>query len=176
MHTPDPRYPIGKFEFKAQYTAEEVSLAIDRIASMPSRMEAALNGLTDVQLDTPYREGGSTLRQVAHHVADSHMNAFIRVKWTLTENDPLIKAYNEKEWANTPETHQTPAISISLLKALHVKWVILLRALTPEMLQRQFTHPDTKKQVPLDRLISMYAWHGEHHLGHVIGLKERMGW
>lgn len=176
MNNPDPRYPIGKFETKDQYTPEEIRQCIDRIASLPSRLEAALNGLSAEQLDTPYREGGWTLRQVTHHVADSHMNAYIRVKWTLTENNPLIKAYEEKSWAETPETHESPSFSIDLLKALHAKWVLLLKGLTHEMLQRTFTHPDTRKQVPLDRLIAMYAWHGEHHLGHILGLKAIMKW
>jgi uncharacterized damage-inducible protein DinB len=175
-NNPDPRYPIGKFEPKESYTADDVKQSIDRIAALPARMEAALKDLSEAQLDTPYRDGGWTLRQVAHHVADSHMNAYIRVKWTLTENTPLIKAYEEKAWAETPETKGSPVLSINLLKALHTKWVVLLRALTPELLQRQFTHPDTKKQVPLDRLIAMYAWHGEHHLGHILGLKEKMKW
>lgn len=176
MNHPDPRYPIGKFEIKAQYTADEIRKSIDQIESLPSRLEAALNGLSAEQLDTPYREGGWTVRQVAHHVADSHMNAYIRVKWTLTEDKPVIKAYEEKSWAETPEMNGPTAISINLLKALHAKWVILLRKLTPEMLQRQFTHPETGKQVPIDRLIAMYAWHGDHHLGHVMGLKDKMGW
>lgn len=174
--TPDPRYPIGKFEFRASYSAEDVNLSIDQMASLPGRLEDALRGLSPAQLDTPYREGGWTLRQVVHHVADSHMNAYIRVKWTLTEDRPVIKAYDEKAWALTPETLESPEISISLLKALHAKWIVLLRSLPPEMLRKEFTHPETKKQVPLDRLIAMYAWHGDHHLGHVLGLKNRMKW
>ncbi len=176
MNTPDPRYPIGKFEFKASYSADEVKQSIDRIEALPFRLETALIGLSPAQLDTPYREGGWTLRQVAHHVADSHLNAYIRVKWTLTEDTPVIKAYHEKSWAETPETSGPPELSISLLKALHAKWVVLLRSLTPDMLQKKFTHPDTQKQVPLDRMIAMYAWHGEHHLGHITELKYRMNW
>jgi uncharacterized damage-inducible protein DinB len=176
MSNSDPRYPIGKFETKAQYTTDEIRQCIDRIASLPLRMEMALSGLSADQLDTPYRDGGWTLRQVAHHVADSHMNAYVRVKWTLTEDNPLIKAYEEKAWAETPETQESPIVSLNLLKALHAKWVLLLKSMTPEMLQRQFTHPETRKQVPLDRLIAMYAWHGDHHLGHILGLKAKMKW
>lgn len=172
----DPRYPIGKFEPKDSYTSEEIRHGIDRIAALPCKVEAALNGLSSTQLDTPYREGGWTLRQVAHHVADSHMNAYIRFKWTLTEASPLIKTYDEKGWAQTPETNAPPAVSIDFLKALHTKWVILLNALTPQQLQKAFTHPDTKKLVPLGRLIALYAWHGDHHLGHITALKERMKW
>ena len=172
----DPRYPTGKFAPQEQYTAAEVLSNIDRIAALPARLEAALQGLSDTRLDTPYREGGWTLRQVVHHIADSHMNAYIRVKWTLTEDSPVIKAYDEKAWAETPEMREPPVVSLHLLKALHTRWVLLLKALTPEMLQRKFIHPETKKQAPLDRIIAMYAWHGEHHLGHITALKKKMGW
>ncbi len=163
----DPRYPIGKFEPKENYTLDEVSLNIQRIETAPEKVEKAFQGLSPAQWDTPYREGGWTARQVVHHMADSHMNAYIRFKWTLTEDAPLIKAYNEKAWALTPETHADPKLSITLLKALHAKWVTLMKGLSAEDLLKVFTHPDTKKMVPLDRLIAMYAWHGEHHVGHI---------
>ena len=174
--TPDPRYPIGKFDPKDSYTSEEVMTNINRIAALPDKIKKALAGLTDTQLDTPYREGGWTVRQVTHHVPDSHMNAYIRFKWTLTEDSPLIKAYDEKGWASTPETSGSTSISTDLLTALHAKWAILLKGLSAEQLHRDFIHPDTKKHVPLDRLIAMYAWHGEHHLAHITSLKERMKW
>ena len=170
------RYPIGKFVPQEKYTAEEIKKNISRIEALPAKMEAAALNLTPAQLDTPYREGGWTLRQVLHHVPESHMNAYVRFKWTLTEETPTIKAYNEKAWALTPEIYLDPAISINLLKALHVKWVALLRNLSPEDLQRQFIHPETKKYNRLDNMTAMYAWHGEHHLGHITSLKERMGW
>ena len=174
--TPDLRYPIGKFEPKEAYTPEDIRQYIQRIETLPAKLEKAILGFDPAQLDTPYREGGWTVRQVVHHVADSHMNAYIRFKWTLTESTPLIKAYDEKAWAETPETKAPPSLSIDFLKALHAKWVTLLQRLPPESLDREFTHPQTGKQVRLDRLIAMYAWHGEHHLAHVTGLKERMGW
>lgn len=163
----DPRYPIGKFEPKESYTPEEVKSFIQRIETLPSRFEQAVARLTPAQLDAPYREGGWSRRQVIHHVADSHMNAYIRTKWALTESSPLIKAYHEKEWAQTPETNADPALSLALLKTLHAKWVVLLKGLSHEDTLRSFIHPDTMKAVPLDRLMGLYAWHGDHHLGHV---------
>ena len=176
MNATDPRYPIGKFEPKDAYSKEDVSEFIQRIKALPSKVEKAVHGWTDAQLDTPYREGGWTVRQVVHHVADSHMNAYIRFKWTLTENSPLIKAYNEKAWAETPETKAPPSLSIDFLKTLHAKWVVLLDGLPTEALAREFTHPDTGKQVRIDRLMGLYAWHGDHHLAHISALKQKMGW
>ncbi|MBL0744964.1 YfiT family bacillithiol transferase [Chryseolinea lacunae] len=161
------RYPVGKFAAKESYTAAELHDLIRQIENLPAEVEKVVNNYNDKQLDTPYREGGWTARQVVHHMADSHMNAFIRFKWTLTEDTPTIKAYNEKAWATTPETSLDPVISITLLKALHTKWTALLSLLTPEDLTKSFLHPDTQKYVRLDRLIALYAWHGAHHLGHL---------
>jgi hypothetical protein len=172
----DPKYPIGKFQHQESYTAEEVKANIARIEALPAKMEAALKGMSDQQLDTPYRDGGWTVRQVVHHVPDSHMNSYIRIKWTLTEPTPLIKAYDETTWAMTPETKLGPEISLNFLKALHVKWVALMKSLSPTDLRREFIHPDSGKNIPLDRLIHLYAWHGDHHLAHITTLKERMGW
>ncbi len=170
------RYPIGKFIAKESYTPEEVKNFISRIESLPKKMEKAIEGLSDTQLDIPYREGGWTVRQVIHHVADSHMNAYIRIKWTLTENTPIIKAYNEKLWAETPETKLTPTLSLTLLSALHAKLVALTSRLQEEDLSKKFIHPDSKKEVRLDQLLGMYAWHGVHHLTHIIALSEKMKW
>ena len=167
MTVPDPRYPIGKFSPQESYTPEEIAVNIGRIEALPLKIENIVGTLTPEQLDTPYREGGWTVRQVVHHIADSHMNAYVRFKWTLTEDSPLIKAYNEKLWATTPETQADPRISIELLKALHTKWSILLKALSPTELKKEFIHPDTKQHLKLERIIAMYAWHGEHHLGHI---------
>jgi len=172
----DPSYPIGKFQLQGTYTADDIKAFISRIEALPAKLEAAVKGMSDQQLDTPYRDGGWTVRQVVHHVPDSHMNSFIRFKWTLTESTPLIKAYDEKGWANTPETKLAPDISLNFLKTLHIKWVALLRGLSPDDLRKEFIHPDTKKNIPLDRLIHLYAWHGDHHLAHITTLKERMGW
>jgi hypothetical protein len=161
------RYPIGKFAPQPTYTSQELESCIRRIEAVPSKIEDVFRSLSPKQLETPYREGGWTARQVIHHIADSHSNAYIRVKWTLTEETPLIKAYDEKLWADTPEIQIDPAISVQLLKALHVKLTALLRLIKPEDLTKAFVHPETKKQVPLDRMIATYAWHGEHHLGHL---------
>jgi len=170
----DLRYPIGKFIAEQTHTKEEVDAFIQRIQSLPEKLETAIQGLSDQQLNTPYREGGWTVRQVVHHVADSHMNAYIRVKWMLTEDTPVIKAYNEKLWAETGEAKATPELSILLIKALHAKWSTLLKTLDSVQLQKEFIHPDTKKNVALHNLIGMYAWHGEHHLAHITELKKRM--
>jgi hypothetical protein len=172
----DLRYPIGKFSAKENHTPEELKTFIQRIESLPSKLEAAIEGFSTQQLDTPYRDGGWSVRQVVHHVADSHMNAFIRVKWMLTEETPIIKVYNEKLWAETGETTSDPVLSLLLIKALHTKWVTLLKSLSQNQLQKEFIHPDTKKNVALHNLIGMYAWHGDHHLAHITELKKRQGW
>lgn len=170
------RYPIGKFVAKENYTSDELREAIRKIETLPARLEEASRNLSDFQLDTPYRPDGWTLRQVLHHVPDSHSNAYIRFKWALTEDAPLIKAYNEKAWALTPETALSPKMSIDVLKALHIKWVTLMKSLSNEQLKRAYIHPDTGKLNRLDNMIAMYAWHGDHHLGHIESLKKRMGW
>jgi len=172
----DLRYPIGKFSPQETYSADDLKAFIARIESLPSKLEAAVKGMTDQQLDTPYRDGGWTVRQVIHHVPDSHMNAYIRTKWTLTEATPLIKAYDEKAWSETPETKLSPEISLNALKALHAKWVELLKRIPASDLKKDFIHPDTQKNVPIDRLMHTYAWHGDHHLAHITSLKKRMGW
>jgi hypothetical protein len=161
------RYPIGKFNAADAYSLQDVAANIKRIEAVPSRIEALSKTLSQTQLETAYRPDGWTARQVIHHVADSHLNAYVRFKWTLTEQTPTIKAYDEKLWADTPEVKLDPMISINFLKALHAKWVLLLSALGPAELQREFVHPESKKNFRLDRTIALYAWHGEHHLGHL---------
>lgn len=163
----DPRYPIGKFAPQDTYTEAEVRACISRIESLPARFKEAADRLDAKKLESSYRDGGWTARQVIHHIADSHLNAYIRTKWTLTESSPLIKAYDEKAWAETPEMNADPALSIALLIALHKRWVALLKLLKPEDLARVFIHPETGKSVRLDRMIALYAWHGDHHLGHL---------
>jgi hypothetical protein len=170
------RYPIGKFVSKDLYSAQEVFDAIEKINSLPTKLENSVSRMSEDQLNTPYRDGGWTVRQVLHHVPDSHMNAYVRTKWTLTENAPLIKAYNEKLWADTPETTADPSLSLNLLRTLHAKWVILLKQLKEDDLQRHFVHPETGKSVKICTMINMYAWHGDHHLAHITSLKERMKW
>jgi len=174
--TADPRYPIGKFSSKDSYTPAERTDFMQRIESLPGRLDAAVVGMNDKQFDTPYRDGGWTVRQVVHHVADSHANAYIRVKWALTEDKPVIKPYDEKAWATTPETTSDPALSLAFLKALHAKWTLLLKNMSEAERQRLFIHPATQKTFNADQLMAMYAWHGDHHLAHITELKKRMGW
>lgn len=161
------RYPIGKFQPKESYQPEEIQQFIRELEAFPPKLEEATLKLTAPQLDTPYRDGGWTARQVIHHLADSHLNAYIRTKWTLTEDTPVIKAYEEKTWAETPETLLDPVISLNLLKALHHKWVAIVSRLAPGDFSRTFLHPETKKHVSLARQMATYAWHGEHHLAHI---------
>jgi len=172
----DPRYPIGKFNRVSSLTAAERATGIEQVAAAPAQFRRAITGLTPAQLETPYREGGWTVRQVAHHVPDSHMNAYLRFKFGITEDSPAIKAYEEKDWARTPEVAATPVdVSLALLDALHVRWVTLLRAMTPEQFARTIKHPEMGA-TSLDTMLAMYAWHGRHHTAHVTSLRERMGW
>ena len=176
MNSSDDRYPIGAFKGKDTYQKEELDALIEEIALLPDRIVKEVVGMTNKQLDTPYRDGGWTIRQVIHHLADSHMNAYIRMKWALTESTPLIKAYDEKAWAETSETKLDPQISLALLKSLHLKWVALIRGLSEKDLNRAFTHPETKKNQSLMKMIAIYSWHSNHHLAHITSLKQRMGW
>ncbi len=173
----DLRYPIGKFERRDELNADERRTMIDTIAAAPSRMREAVSGLSDAQLDTPYRDGGWTVRQVIHHVPDSHLNAYIRLKLALTEEDPLIRPYDEALWAGLPDTQQTPVeVSLTLLESLHARWVTLLRSLEDSDFRRTLRHPEHSGILTLDWLVSMYAWHSRHHVAHVTSLRERMGW
>ena len=157
-------------------TAAQRATCIDEVAAAPGQFRRAVTGLTPAQLDTPYREGGWTVRQVAHHVPDSHMNAYMRFKFGLTEEAPAIKTYEEKDWARTPEVAATPVeVSLALLDALHARWVTLLRAMTPEHFARTIKHPEWGTP-SLDSMLALYAWHGRHHTAHVTTLRQRMGW
>ena len=171
----DERYPIGKFTKVQQLSAAERAAAIEQIAAAPATFRRAVAGLDDAQLDTPYRNGGWTVRQVAHHLPDSHMNAYMRFKWGLTEDVPAIKTYEEKDWAKTPETTAPIASSLDLLTALHARWLNLLRGMRPADFGRTVKHPDWGTP-SLDTLLALYAWHGRHHTAHVTSLRERMGW
>jgi DinB family protein len=171
----DERYPIGKFTPVQQLSAAERAAGIEQIAAAPATFRRAVAGLDDVQLDTPYRNGGWTVRQVAHHLPDSHMNAYMRFKWGLTEDVPAIKTYEEKDWAKTPETTAPIATSLDLLTALHARWVNLLRGMRPADFARTVKHPDWGTP-SLDTLVALYAWHGRHHTAHVTSLRDRMEW
>jgi hypothetical protein len=172
----DPRYPIGKFNKVDTLTDAQRATCIEQVAAAPGQFRKAVTGLTPAQLDTPYRDGGWTVRQVAHHVPDSHMNAYLRFKFGLTEDSPAIKTYEEKDWAKTPEVAATPVdVSLALLDALHARWVTLLRAMTPEQFARTIMHPDMGP-TRLDTMLALYAWHGRPHTAHVPSLREQKGW
>ena len=171
----DQRYPIGKFTPVPSLTATERAACIEQVAAAPAGFRRAVANLTDAQLDTPYRDGGWTVRQVAHHLPDSHMNAYMRFKFGLTEDAPAIKTYEEKDWAMTPETRAPIGMSLDLLTALHQRWVTLLRAMTPGDFARTIKHPQWGTP-SLDAMLALYAWHGRHHTAHVTSLRERMGW
>jgi uncharacterized damage-inducible protein DinB len=172
----DPRYPIGKPELKQQYTPDERTQFIDQIAAAPSRLRAAAAGLNDSQLDTPYRDGGWSVRQVVHHVPDSHLNAYIRTKLALTESEPTIKPYDEAAWAALDDSRSTPIdVSLTILEKLHERWVNLLRSMGDRDFAKTFVHPDHGKRT-VDWLVALYAWHGRHHTGHITSLRERKGW
>jgi uncharacterized damage-inducible protein DinB len=172
----DPRYPIGKYEMPAQITPELRAGAILEIASTPEKVRAALKGLNDAQLDTPYRDGGWTVRQVAHHLPDSHMNAYIRWRLALTENEPTIKPYEESAWAKLEDAAHAPVeVSLRLLEPLHERWVRLLHSVKPEQFARTFRHPDHGVRT-LDWMLFLYAWHGQHHTAHITELRKQKGW
>ena len=174
MSTTDLRYPIGRATIP-DAAPETIARLIGEIADAPRRLREALAGLTDDQLDTPYREGGWTVRQVAHHLPDSHVNAYVRFKLALTEDAPRIKPYDEARWAELPDSRLDPAVSLALLDALHARWVPLLRAIAPGEWEREYDHPENGPTT-LRAALGIYAWHGKHHVAHVVGLRERMGW
>src|SRR4051794_39568235 len=172
----DLRYPFGKFVPPKSISPEERGRLLDQIEEAPARLRAAVKGLSEQQLDTPYRPEGWTVRQVLHHVPDSHMNAFIRFKLAMTEDEPIIKPYMEAKWALLGDVPNTPVeTSVTLLELLHEKWIILLKSLTPADFARKFKHPELGPQT-LDRALAMYAWHGQHHVAHITRLRDRMGW
>ena len=172
----DLRYPTGKFVPPGNPTPETRKLAIDAIAETPSRLRDAVQGLDEDQLDTPYRPGGWTIRQVVHHVPDSHLNAYVRVKLALTEMAPVIKPYDEAAWAELIDTTSVPIdVSLDLTEAVHRRWVALLRAMKDEDFRREYVHPETGRHT-LDHLVALYAWHGPHHVAHITATRTRMGW
>lgn len=172
----DLRYPIGKFSFKGSLTPAEREEAIDQIEKMPVGLREAVKGLSDEQLDTPYRPEGWTLRQVVHHLPDSHMNAYMRFRLGLTEDEPTIKPYYEDQWAELTDARSADIdISLNLLESLHQRWVLLLRSMSEEDCMRKVNHPE-QGIVPLDKFISLYAWHGRHHIAHITSLRDRMNW
>ena len=172
----DLRYPVGRLQEEGPLGAARRLELIEQIAETPERLRAAVHGLSHQHLDTPYRPGGWTVRQVIHHVPDSHLNAYVRFKLALTEETPTIKPYVEALWAALPDTGRTaPEVSLTLLDALHKRWVILLRAMDDAGFARTLQHPDMGL-LTLDQMLALYAWHGRHHVAHVTSLREREGW
>ena len=172
----DLRYPIGPFKLEGTPTDEEVRRAIYHIAEAPAELRDAVGGLSREQLDTRYRLGGWTVRQVVHHVPDSHLNSYCRFKLALTENEPTIKGYHEDRWAELKDSQATPVeVSLALLESLHDRWVTLLKSLEPADFNRTFRHPELGL-VTLAQNACLYGWHGRHHVAHITSLRDRMAW
>jgi hypothetical protein len=172
----DLKYPIGQYEAKA-YSEQQRQEWLSDIQFLPNALEAAVSNLDEQQLQTPYREGGWTVHQLVHHVADSHMNAYIRFKLGATEENPTIRPYEEKLWAETADVKNLPVnISITLLYSLHRRWHEFLVSFTEQDFENTVFHPEHKKQFTLWHLLGMYAWHGRHHVAHITSLRERNGW
>jgi uncharacterized damage-inducible protein DinB len=172
----DLRYPIGRFSAPASTTPEMRAASIQTLHLLPERLKKAVDGLSDAQLDTPYREGGWTVRQVVHHIADSHVNALLRFKHALTEDWPTIKAYDEAAWAEMADSKTLPiGASLAMIDGLHARWVALLEAMTEDDFQKGFNHPE-RGRMGLSTVLAMYAWHARHHTAHITGLRARKGW
>jgi uncharacterized damage-inducible protein DinB len=172
----DFQYPIGKFQPSEKISEQDRQSFIQQIAEAPAALWSAVTGLSEKQLDTPYREGGWTVRQVVHHLADSHMNALVRFKLAMTEDQPAIKTYDQKRWAELPDAKRAPVVvSLSLVDMVHKRLVTLLRSMSAADFARTMDHPE-QGIVTLDRYLSLYAWHGRHHIAHITDLRKRMGW
>ena len=172
----ETRYPVGRFDAPVSISADRRAAWIADVRELPAQLSAAVHGLNDTQLDTPYREHGWTVRQVVHHVADSHMNSYIRFRWALTEDHPPIKTYEQGMWAGLPDACTAPvAISLTLLEALHARWILLLTAMTDADFARGLQHPELG-ELKLDWMLGLYAWHGRHHTAHIQGLRSRQNW
>jgi uncharacterized damage-inducible protein DinB len=171
----DPRYPVGKFRrAEANLTDHPAHIAI--LAALAENLRAAIDRLSDAQLDTPYRDGGWTVRQLLHHIADSHMNAYVRMRLALTEDWPTIKPYDEALWANLPDARTAPVdLSLQLIEALHARWILLLSSLEGDQWQRGYVHPENGRQ-SLAEAVALYAWHCRHHTAHITELRKRRGW
>lgn len=171
------KYPIGKFIAPGEITFEQIQEGIEEIAALPAKIRAAVSGLTDEQLDTPYRPEGWTLRQVIHHLPDSHMNAYIRFKFALTEENPTIMPYFEERWAEVGDAKHGPIdSSLILLEGLHARWVSMMTAMDQGDFYRTYYHPANGHMYPLGLVVALYRWHGEHHLQHILVMKKTNGW
>lgn len=171
------QYPIGKPQFPTTISHKNVTSWISILDEFPSKLNKLVSGLSDHQLDTPYREDGWTIRQVVHHLADSHHHSYIRFKWTLTEDKPIIKAYYEQLWAELHDSKLAPILlSLNALSSTHAKLVYFLKGLNENDLEQTFIHPETKEEVALNKNIAIYAWHSQHHYAHIENLMKRKGW
>ncbi|RUT68189.1 putative metal-dependent hydrolase [Flavobacterium cupreum] len=171
------KYPIGKFIAPSTYSKEYLSRKIEEIAQFPEKLTQETIHLSDEELDTPYRPDGWTVRQLIHHCAESHMNCFIRIKWALTENNPVIKAYDEVLWSALPDNLEMPIQpTLSLLEGLHFRLAYLLKSLSETELERSFIHPENNSEIKIKQMIATYAWHGNHHLAHITTLKKNKNW
>lgn len=171
----DLRYPVGRFNAAEAATPAARAANLETLKAAPERLRAAVSGLNDAQLDTPYRAGGWTIRQVVHHLADSHANAYIRVKLALTEDWPTVKPYDEAAWARLADSREPVEGSLAIFGALHARWVALMESLKEEDFQKGFMHPALGRQT-LDASLGMYAWHSRHHTAHITRLRARQGW
>ncbi len=172
----DLRYPVGRYEHDGPITQTDLAGWIGAIEALPARLRTAVDGLSDAELDTPYRAGGWTVRQVVHHISDSHLNALARFKLALTEDTPTIKPYAEARWAELADYDLPVEHGLALVEALHARWTRLLRSLDRDALARTYVHPEHERTLALDWTVGMYAWHGRHHVAHITGLREREGW
>jgi hypothetical protein len=171
----DLRYPVGQFKKEGEMTSELVSNWITEIENAPRLLREAVKGLQEDQLDTPYRPEGWTVRQVVHHLPDSHLNSYIRLKLALTEEKPVIKPYQEDKWAELPDSKLPVEVSLQLLEAIHSRWVSILTTLSPTELEKTFYHPESGEN-SIATMIALYAWHSRHHIAHITTLRERRGW
>ena len=173
----DLRYPVGKFDWDAPVSETEYPRLIAEIAEAPNALRSAVAGLSREQLETRYRPGGWTVKQVVHHVPDSHLNAYTRFKLALTENEPTIKPYDEAAWAELSDSQKVPIdVSLGLLDSLHIRWVSLLRSMDAADFSRGLRHPEHDRVLTLGQMLALYAWHGRHHVGHIMALRKREGW
>jgi uncharacterized damage-inducible protein DinB len=177
VHETELRYPVGRFDFDAPISDADHPILIATIAETPGALRSAVAGMSRDQLETPYRPGGWTVKQVVHHVPDSHLNAYTRFKLALTEDEPTIKPYNEAAWAEMADSRRVPIeVSLELLDALHLRWVTILRSMDPADFRRGLRHPEHGRLLTLQQMLGLYAWHGRHHVAHITSLKKREGW